>query len=302
MSESSARIEGGEVELTFDRSTGQLDSWEIAGTELLEAGPRLNLWRAPTDNDASHSNRQRPERVWRSAGLDRLEAELLDLRIEERAENAVRIEKRSRHSAPDAEAWFLFEEVWDVTGAGDCLLDLRLVPHVELFSLPRAGITLRLPDRFGTFDYLGRGPRECYRDRKANTPVGRHTGPVAEEYFPYVVPQEHGNHTDVRWAALTDGEGTGLLAVAQPTMDASASLYDPMDLSRARHINEVAPCGSVVFNLDYAQCGLGNGSCGTGVRPEYCLEAREIRFRLLLRSLQPGDDPAALARRRAALP
>ena len=70
--------------------------------------------------------------------------------------------------------------------------------------LPRLGYMLVLRPGIEEMTYYGRDPRENYIDMKHHAPIGCYHSSVSEEYVPYPKPQEHGNHTDVKWAALTN--------------------------------------------------------------------------------------------------
>jgi hypothetical protein len=114
---------------------------------------------------------------------------------------------------------------------------------------------------------------------------------------PYIKPQENGNKTEVRWAAVTDARGMGLLAVGMPLLNVSAHPYALEDLTRARHTYELIRREETFLYLDHAQAGLGSQSCGPGPLPQYLLEPRETTFTV---RLQPfGEDaisPMALSR------
>jgi hypothetical protein len=119
--------------------------------------------------------------------------------------------------------------------------------------------------------------------------------------MPYVVPQEYGNKVEVRWAALTDEAGAGLLAVGMPLLSVSAHPYMAMDLALARHTFELKPRDEITLNLDLAQSGLGSESCGPGVLSQYRLAAQAYRYALRLRPLSGiADSPKALSKQ--ALP
>ena len=161
-----------------------------------------------------------------------------------------------------------------------------------------------LPGAFDNFTWYGRGPHETYIDRKQGAKVGVHSGTVDEQYVPYIVPQENGNKTDVRWAALTDERGLGLLVVAgaadvdQPWLNVSVHHYSAQDLTQATHTHKLERRDEVTLNLDYAQSGLGNASCGPGVLPQYKLEPREVRFSLRLKPFSTAESsPAELSKR-----
>jgi hypothetical protein len=101
----------------------------------------------------------------------------------------------------------------------------------------------------------------------------------------------------VRWVALTNAGGVGLLAVGLPLLEASAHHFTAQDLTQAQHTHELKRRDDITLNLDYAQSGLGNGSCGPGVLPQYMLEPREVRFKLRLRPFSAQDgSPTALSK------
>ena len=94
----------------------------------------------------------------------------------------------------------------------------------------------RILDRVNWF---GRGPHESYWDRKTSAPVGRYHKLVADMVHPYVRPQENGNRVDVRWMALTDEEGHGLLVLGHSLLGMSAWPYTQEALETATHLYDL---------------------------------------------------------------
>ncbi|MDD5350924.1 MAG: beta-galactosidase small subunit, partial [Chthoniobacteraceae bacterium] len=117
-------------------------------------------------------------------------------------------------------------------------------------------------------DLFGRGPFENYADRKRAAMVDRYESTVTGQYVPYILPQEHGNHTDVRWLAL-QGANAGLRVEAQGPLEFSASHYTAADLFAGKHTYDLHARPEVILNLDYRQSGLGTNSCGPGVLEPY---------------------------------
>jgi len=101
---------------------------------------------------------------------------------------------------------------------------------------------------------------------------------VTAQYVPYILPQEHGNKTDVRWLHLRDAHGRGVRFTAQPRMEASASHFTAADLYAATHTTDLTPRPEVHLNLDYAQRGLGTASCGPDTLPQYQIQPGTYRF------------------------
>ena len=129
-------------------------------------------------------------------------------------------------------------------------------------------MVLTLKPEFEKLRWYGRGPFENYSDRKRAALVDLYDSTVTDQYIPYIMPQEHGNHTDVRWVLL-GSESAGLLVEASGPMEFSASHYTAQDLDSAFHTYDLKPRAEVILNLDYRQCGLGTASCGPGTLEKY---------------------------------
>ena len=165
--------------------------------------------------------------------------------------------------------------------------------------LPRFGMQMAVPGRFDKLTWLGRGPHETYWDRKTGAAFGLYSGPVEENVYEYVRPQENGNKSDVRWMALTDKDGVGLIAVGMPTIDISAWPYTMADLEKATHIHKRPRRDTITVNLDYRQMGVGgDDSWGARTHPEYTLPAKPYKYSFRLTPYAPKlGDMGRLARR-----
>ena len=283
-------VAGEDFELAFDTYRGLLHRWRYHGLELLARGPRLNVWRAPTDNDIHIA------KEWLAAGLDRLAPSVRRVALVKTAPQAIVVEVEIVWAAYSRRPAFTTTQRYTVYGSGDLVIETHVRPHGKLPVLPRLGLQLRLPRVFDRLAWYGRGPHESYCDRQESALVGVYSGSVHDQYVPYVRPQDYGNKTGVRWAALTDARGLGLLALAPREGDllqVSAQEFSTEDLTRARHTYELEPCAEIVFNLDHLQAGLGSNSCGPGPLPEYLIEPIERRFAVRLR---PIDGPQSAMR------
>jgi beta-galactosidase len=142
---------------------------------------------------------------------------------------------------------------------------------------------LALVPGFENFQWFGRGPGENYCDRKAGSWISRFKSTVDEQYVPYVLPQEHGNHTDVRWLSVDNGEfGIEFRALDAP-FEASVSHFTPHDLFKATHTTDLKPRPETWVNLDLKQRGLGTASCGPDTLEPYKIPPGEYRFRFVMR-------------------
>jgi len=272
-SETEIAVQGDGFRLVFDKAAGRIATWQYAGQDVVLQGPALNVWRAPTENDA-----KRAVILWRKAGLDRLHEAVDAIEVARISPQVVRVgvHSVSAAAAPRHTACFECDYMYTIYGSGDVLVDAHIVPASEMPPLPRVGLQMRLPGRYNRFTWYGRGPHETYADRKLGAKVGVYSGSVDDQYVAYVVPQENGNKTDVRWVALTDmdRDGVGLLVVGMDLFNVSAHHFTTEDLTRATHVHELKRRDDITLNLDYAQSGLGNESCGPGVLSQYLLDPR----------------------------
>jgi len=195
-------------------------------------------------------------------------------------------------TTPDP-AQFDLETSYSVYGSGDVVIDTHITPSAGLPFLPRAGLQMILSSGLEQFTWYGRGPHEAYNDRQEGAKIGVYSGSVDEQYVPYIVPEENGNKTEVRWVSLTGADGIGLLASGQPLLNASAHHYTTQNLTEARHPYELKRLDEVILNLDYGQSGLGSAACGPGRLEKYQLKAEEMRFSVRLRPFNSQKESAA---------
>ncbi len=290
-----AIIEGAEFRITFDKHTGRLASWECAGRPLLVAGPALQIWRAPTDNDATTWGDQLATIRWREAGLDRLAHSLRHFAVRQAGPALAMAEATFWVAAPGHDAGFDCHHRYAVYGSGEVVLHTDVRPVGQLPHLPRIGVRLTVPAALEVVTWYGRGPHESYADRKRGAAIGLYRLPVDALYHPYVMPQENGNRTDVRWVALTDPDGFGLLATGDAAFEFSAARFTAEDLTAARHVHEVPRRDAITWNLDHRQTGLGGNSCGPGTLPQYRIPPVPARFIFRLCPLQGETTPEDLA-------
>ncbi len=300
----SVRISGERFAVVIDKRRSRISSITWQGREMLAAGPQVNIWRAATDNDGIKcwtGQHKKPLGRWRLAGYDDLRIAPAGATVRRGADGTVTVVCRSVATGADRQAKIAHRCAHTIYPSGDIIAANAIDVDRRLPELPRVGVTMTLPAGFEQLQWLGRGPHESYCDRKAGAAVGLYAGTVADQYVPYIMPQEHGNKTDVRWLAVTSDRGTGVLfaPVAPELFECSVSHFTADDLYRAFHTNELTPRAETIVNLDYRQRGLGTGSCGPDTLPQYRLPPGRYTFVYRIRPFIPGrESPAALARQR----
>ena len=139
--------------------------------------------------------------------------------------------------------------------------------------LPRLGFELTLPERDMAFTYYGCGPVESYCDMRHGGTVGLYESSAQKEYVPYVRPQEHGNHVDVRMLSVG-----ALRFEGEPTFECNVSAYTADALERAEHTDELVSDGRTHVRIDYRVSGIGSNSCGPELMAQYQLKEKHIEF------------------------
>ena len=241
-------------------------------------GPRLDVWRAPIDNDLRGDNPVAAR--WREVGLDRV-THRLDALTAGPGELVV----TTRVAPAGGDLGFLAVYRW--TADDDTVgLTMTMTPLGEwTVPLPRVGVRMLLPARLSAVQWFGGGPGEAYADSRSGIHVDRFTATVDELQTPYVFPQENGNRSAVRWVALTGPDGPGLRITGDPTVEFTARRWSSEDLDRARHTNDLTPRDRLFVNVDAAQHGLGSAACGPGPAPDDVLTARPTTLSFTMRTL-----------------
>lgn len=259
------------------------------------AGPRLELFRAPTDNDEGTSGEVEESdasiagvsnaALWRRDGLDRLTTRRLSV---ERTADALRTVDKV--SAADSARWVTVESVWSLEG-DELELRVEAAPSSGWPTVwPRIGIRFDLPDGTAAVDgadWFGLGPLESYPDSLRAARTGRFSSTVGDLGVAYARPQETGHRSQLRQLTLTSAGSVVLRVVALPDTRGrrpgfTLSRHTPQQIARAGHPFELPESTTSHLFVDAAQHGLGSRACGPDVWPEFALrpEARTIRLRI----------------------
>lgn len=276
----------GQQQVTFDTALGELVRLGEHG--LIVRGPTLGAWRAPTDNDVMQmwfGVTDRAVALWQTLGLGQLERRLERIGVVDGEHGAQSVE--IVHALTGRGRW---DDVVH-THSYSLLEDgtLRIHSHVrfaaDFADLPRVGLVLQLGSQLEDLSWYGRGPGDSYSDRKASSMVDVYRSTVAGQYVPYIMPQEHGHKTDVRWLRLTDQQGAGLEVASDELFEFNALHFTDEDLAAAQHTPELTPRPEVILHLDQRMRGLGTG-LGMDTLPEYRLNQREYRFTFDLKLIE----------------
>jgi beta-galactosidase len=287
-------VTGKDFSVTVDKGSGTITSYKAHGTRLITSGPVPNFWRAPTDNDHGNGQHTRNQ-TWRDAGTNR---KVTDVGVRALRDRAVEIKVSGTLPTTTESA---YTTTYTVFGNGEIKVDNTLHPGASsLPYIPEVGTILFLPRRLDQLHYYGRGPEENHWDRNDGTDVGLYSGTVAEQWTPYIRPQENGNKTDVRWAALTGRDGVGLLVSGEPLLEVNASHFTPEELSiGVRHDYQLTPRDAVVLRVNHRQMGVGgDNSWGAHTHDEYKLFAnRDYAYTYRLRPVTDVGAATAASRR-----
>ena len=268
-------VRGEEFEALFSYGGG-LVSYRYGGKELLKTMPKPNFWRAPVDNDCGNHMMQRYGQ-WKLASMyvGTYGVEGKNPVIEERGNGVVLTYRYQMPTTPVSEC----EVKYRVYGDGTIETTLAMDPVKELGDMPEFGMLFKVDADLDNLEWYGNGPQETYADRQRGAKLGIFRNKVEENMARYMVPQECGNKTEVRYAKVTDAKGRGVL-FAGNAMSFSALPWTPHEMENAAHPNELPKVHYTVIRAALAQMGVGgDDSWGSKVHDEYLLPAdRRLEF------------------------
>lgn len=263
---------------TFDKRVGNLSSITLNGREQLAAPMALTVYRAYTDNERYIKDQWRiyDNRNNRIRGcLDAVSCKVYDVRVEDN-----RIITTASLGGISRVPFLRYtqELAFFTDGTVRVTLDADKKPELTEY-LPRIGYELRSPTENDGFAYYGMGPEECYSDMRAHALTGLYRSTPADEYVPYVRPQEHGNHYAVRRLTMN----SGLTVFADEPFECNVSAYDTLTLDRAEHTDELTPNGLTNIRIDHRVSGIGSASCGPTLRAEHQVNENHFHFVFYIR-------------------
>ena len=290
-------ISGSDFSVAFSSTTGSLEQLTVGGNDMLLQGLVPDFWRAPIDNDYGNNLHQR-SRIWRKAG-------------ERKSAVNLKVKKQKTHidvlanmvlNDEEGKQIATYSTIYSVYDNGEILVSNSFKKtDANLPEIVRMGMNLQMPRQYDQMSWFGRGPHESYWDRKTSALVSKYAGSVADQFQAYLRPQENGNKTDVRWVAITNASGKGLMFIGQPLVEATASHVIMEDLESPqrtdgrhregekpvnRHTIDVKFRDLTSVNIDFKQMGVGgDDSWGALTHPEYRLTGDSYSYSFIIRPI-----------------
>ena len=277
-----SKTNGKAFEVVIDKAQGYITSYKVDGKTLLENGPVPNYYRAPVSNDPSFS----------TAMKNAAENFTLD-------ENGITVDKKDKvvnihvsGSIPEVNTPNSIDYM--IYGNGEIVVTNTVTPSASAGNIARIGMKMTVAKDYEKLTYYGNGPQANYVDRNTGAKLGIYNSTVTEQFEKkYVKPQENGNHTGVRWTALTAEDGTGILVSSDSEMESGALHYKAEDLASYRHPYQVPVQENTILTVDLMQRGLGNASCGPAPLSKYIISAGKTytqTFSILPLTKQTSDE------------
>ena len=286
-----ANITGENFHVAFDLNTGAIYSLKYGNQEIIKDGngPKLDAYRAPTDNDAGIGYHN----AWFKNGLYDLQHVVknwtitpnkkdgtykLDFTVESQGKEGCDVNYGNRDRDPescynfeknkrtltDADLKFTSRQIYTIYKDGSIEMQSAIGANRSNVILPRIGYSMVLPSELNQYDYYGRGPVNNYNDRKTSQFIGWYHSPVAEQGIMLPKPQAQGNREEVRWCAVTNSQQQGVVFISDSTMSASALPWSQQELTLAAHPYQLPKSSGTHLHLDAKVTGLGGASCGQG--------------------------------------
>jgi len=306
-------INNGENQVIFNKNTGWLKQYSHQNKNLLKGSLKANFWRAPTDNDLGN-DMQNWAAIWQTA------SDNLVLKSFKTQKVPSGIKVITHHTTVDFKGDYHVEYIINDNGQIHVQNNLTIESDQTLPNLPRLGMQLTMPGEFQQLSWFGRGPHENYADRNTSAQISLYKSQVKDQIHHYVRPQENANKTDVRWLALKNNQGTGLLAVGDQVISASTWPYKQSDIDfiagkdgsasasglvpvTSKRGAEVPIRDLITVNIDHKQMGVGGDtSWGRLVHAQYTIPAKSYQYGFTLKPFssavlsKTAVSPAELAR------
>ena len=286
-------VRGAHFEVLFSVLNGGLVSYKYAGKEMIEAIPKPNFWRAPTDNDCGNLMGMRYGQ-WKLASMylshkDFRKGPYGPGNVPEVEVNEKTVKVTYTYlmpTTPISESRLSYE----VFGDGRVKTTLTYDPVKELGDMPEFGVIFKFNADYDRVEWYGLGEAETYSDRKKGAKLGVYANKVADNIARYMVPQECGAKEEVRWAKVTDRKGRGMLFEMDENngpMMFSALPYTPHEMENAMHPYELPEVHYTVVRVAKDQMGIGgDDSWGARTHEEYLLETdKKMEFSFVFKGL-----------------
>lgn len=268
--------------IRFNKKNGLLSGYSYKGKEFMEEGSYLkpNFWRAPTDNDFGA---QLPTKlkIWRNPDM-----KLASFNTE--MKNGI-VEIKANYHLPECQADLSMIYRINAAGEIDITQSLSLKETNKDMFLPRFGMQMTLVPGFEDIEFYGRGPIESYADRKLSAFIDVYNQKVADQYYPYIRPQETGNKSDLRWFSIKHQSNKGLRLLSSKPFNASALHFSTNDLDGSpsktqQHGLAVSPRPTTTLSVDLLQMGLGCiDTWGSLPMEKYLLKENKYELNLILK-------------------
>ena len=281
------KVSAERMSVTIGKKTGMIDYLDVDGEPMLKFRESMTpeFWRAPTDNDYGASL-QKKMRVWKNPQMN--------LKSFDKSESKDSVVLTANFEMPEVKAELMLR--YRINAAGEVAVTEKMTTDKEakVADLFRYGMQLQMPASFSKLEYYGRGPEENYIDRHSSSFIGKYEANVKDEYYPYVRPQESGNHTDIRYFSIFNpATGKGITFEGYAPMECSAIPYLVEDLDAGiekehawgQHSGDLVEKGLVQLHIQQRQFGLGCiDSWGASPMEKYRMHYQDRCFSFVIKA------------------
>lgn len=281
------KVSAERMSVTIGKKTGMIDYLDVDGEPMLKFRESMTpeFWRAPTDNDYGASL-QKKMRVWKNPQMN--------LKSFDKSESKDSVVLTANFEMPEVKAELMLR--YRINAAGEVTVTEKMTTDKEakVADLFRYGMQLQMPASFSKLEYYGRGPEENYIDRHSSSFIGKYEVNVKDEYYPYVRPQESGNHTDIRYFSIFNPTtGKGITFEGYAPMECSAIPYLVEDLDAGiekehawgQHSGDLVEKGLVQLHIQQRQFGLGCiDSWGSSPMEKYRMHYQDRCFSFVIKA------------------
>lgn len=277
---------GNSISYTFDLNLGYLTGIWNKNTNLLGDNAHISAWRAPTDNDRNIKNKWGLyQDFYSSWNINKTFHKCYHIEWNKEEDFTVKVSIDGSLAGIARSPYAKYEACYIIDGNGAMKVYMKVNIHQDCIWLPRFGFEFPLTKDMKLIEYYGMGPYENYRDLCHHVKMGYYRSTVEKEYVPYIKPQEHGNHINVKTLAVTNEQGIGLQFDSMDSFESNVSQYTSKQLGEANHSFELERSNHTNVRIDYKVSGIGSNSCGPELLEQYRLKEKEFDYTFYIRPI-----------------
>lgn len=274
------RVYNDNIDLVYDLDKADIQSYSFHDKQMLVSAPRINFWRAATDNDRVDKNGLR---MWQGLNPSGMTRTVIATNYRKVDNNTVCIDAMLRYSDRSGAVLFDVKQSMAVLFTGDVIIDNEIVASEQIKNLPKVGLQMCMPKGMDSVRWFGLD-KESYSDRRQSGVTGTYKKKASDLFYKYERPQEAGNRAGVRWLSVEDNGVGFFIDMLDSNFNYSVYPYTDVDLFESEDVSTLKERDFWTLNVDYRQAAIGSALAGQEVADGDLINDRKYHFKVHMRA------------------